>query len=190
MRARPDRIADGPSGGPRPPGRHGAALVIGLVVLVLCVPLVVALVHLLGSRPAPGQEADASGVTTISPSPMAAKPSPTLPAVPRDPDDAGVPTKESARAASAFVDAWLTKDSTARLDRLKDLTVTSLYEGLTYTDPAEIPAARRVGGPRVEDAGAYLVRYRVNLSDRSDVLVSTVYDGTRWLVGAIEPAAG
>ncbi len=189
MRAHPDRIASGPSAGPRPADRHGVAVAIGLVVLVLCVLLVVALVHLFSGRSAPGQEAAASGVT-VSPAPRPAKPSPTLPAVPRDPDDVGVPTKESARAAATFVDAWLTKDSTRRLDRLKDLTVTSLYEGLTYTDPAEIPAARRVGGPRVEDAGAYLVRYRVSLSDRSEVLVSTVYDGTRWLVGSIELAAG
>ena len=189
MRAQPDRIAFGPSAGPRPRSRTGVALAVGLGVLVLCVLLPVALVHLFSGGPTAGQEATASGVSIVSPGPEAAKPSPQ-PVVPRDPDDAGVPTKESARAAASFVDAWLTKDSARRLDRLKDLTVTSLYEGLTYTDPAEIPAARRVGGPRVEDAGAYLVRYRVTLSDRSEVLVSTVYDGTRWLVGSIEPAAG
>lgn len=188
MRALPDRIAFGPSAGLRPPGRHGAALAIG-IALVMCVVLVVALIHLLTGRSAPSPEV-ASAITTPGPSTPVAEPSPSLTAVPGDPDDAGVPSKESVQAAASFVDAWLTKDSTQRLGRLKDLTVSTLYEGLTYTDPAEIPTARRIGAPRVEDAGSYLVRYRVTLSNRSQVLVSTVYDGTRWLVGSIEPAVG
>lgn len=188
MRAQPDRVAFGPSPTARPPGRSGPALAIGMAALVLCLLLVVGLVHLFGGRSGTGRDSGAASRTSTPP-PMRPTTEPS-PDVPVDPDDAGVPSKESARAAGAFVDAWLTKDRSRRLQHLKNLTVTSLYEGLTFTDPAEIPTARRVGRPRVEDAGSYLVRYRVTLSDRSQVLVSTVYDGTRWLVESIDRAVG
>jgi hypothetical protein len=187
MRAQPDQVAYGPSGAPRPQGRHRAAVTVGLAALVLGVLLVAGLVHWLVGRSGTGPEA----ATTPQTSTPLASPTPSAtPYLNGDPDDAGVPSKESAKAAASFVDAWLTKDRTRRLERLKSLTVTSLYEGLTFTDVAEIPAARRVGGPRVEDAGSYLVRYRVTLSDRSEVLVSTVYDGSRWLVESVEPGDG
>ena len=94
------------------------------------------------------------------------------------------------RAAAAFVDAWLTKAPAKRLPALRNLTVPALYKGLTFTDPALIPTAHRAGQPRVEDTGPYLVRYRVSLSDRSEVIVAALYDGIHWLVESVEPAGG
>jgi hypothetical protein len=164
-------------------------LAVAVLVSIVVLALVGALAHhLLAGRSAPGPGRGASGV--VVPAPSARATPRRSSAVAGEPDDAGVSSKESANAAAAFVDAWLTKDRSQRLARLKATTVSSLYEGLTYTDPAEIPTAHRVGRPRVEDAGAYLVRYRVTLSDRSQVLVSTVYDGTGWLASAVDPVVG
>ena len=185
MRAQPDRIAFGPSVGRRPGGRHRAVLAAGITVLLVSALLVAVSAHLLAGRSAPPAADPVSGTPRPS---TRTEPPRASPAAPVEADDAGVPSKESAHAAAAFVDAWLTKDHSQRLDRLKDLAVTSLYEGLTYTDQAEIPTAHRVGSPRVENAGSYLVRYRVTLSDGSMVLVSTVYDGTLWLVASVDPA--
>jgi hypothetical protein len=190
MRAQPDRLASGPSGGPRPPGRPGSALATRTPVVAVCVLLVVALVYFFAVRSPRAPEPAAAGRTATQRSTPTAQSGPPSPKAAGQADDAGLPSRESAQAAAAFVDAWLTKDRAQRLARLKVLTVTSLYQGLTFTDPQEIPSAHRVGRPRVEDAGSYLVRYRVALSNGSEVLVSSVYEGNGWLVGSIEPSVG
>jgi hypothetical protein len=162
----------------------------GVLAFVVSLALVGALAYLLlAGRPEPGSGRAPSGVAATQPSPRATL-GPSLPAADAEPDDAGVPSKESERTATAFVDAWLTRDRSQRLARLKLLTVPPLYAGLAYTEPGEIPTAHLVGQPRVQDAGAYSIRYRVRLSDRSEILVSTVYDGTGWLVASVDPVVG
>jgi hypothetical protein len=191
MRARPDRLAAGPLTTKANRRRHVPVPLIGLIALVLTVALVVTVDRLLAEPESPSEGAGAPATATVSAGPTAdaTPPLPTPPAE-GDVDDSGKPSKQAARTAAAFVDAWLITDTTKRLARLKKVTVKPLYEGLVYTDPAQIPSAHRVGAPHVEGSGPYQVLYRVALSDESEVYVSTIYDGSVWLVESIEPVVG
>lgn len=132
------------------------------------------------SSPSPTTQASPSGVQRPTPTPL----HPTA-------------TTSSAAAAAAardFVTAWLTTDPAARQERLTATAVPHLAELLTQTDPAEIPDAHIVGSPRrvaLPDSerpehASDAVRFHVDLSDSSAVLVDLIPDGSNhWLAAAI-----
>jgi len=109
------------------------------------------------------------------------------------------PSASATAAATArdFVTAWLTTDPVDRQQRLADTAVPHLAQLLTQTDPAEIPDARIAGAPREvalpdsqrPEHAADAVRFHVDLSDGSAVLVDLIPDGSdHWLAAAIRAA--
>lgn len=130
-------------------------------------------------------------------SPTAHQPSPSAVTRPTPTPLRPTPSASPAKTARDFVTAWLTTDPQARKSQLADTAVPHLAELLTQTDPAEIPDVQISGTPhevalpdsqRPEHA-ADALRFRVDLTDGSAVLVDLIPDGSHgWLAAAIRPA--
>lgn len=95
----------------------------------------------------------------------------------------------TAEVVVRFVDAWLDRDEASRKASLAPLASPALAEELMLTDPANVPVARRVGPPVLEDASTYSAQFVQSLSTGMTVRVYLAADPEaryRWLATAVE----
>jgi hypothetical protein len=130
--------------------------------------------------------------------PVTAAPTPTpSPTERAEPTPSEVVTsaerKSATAAAEAFVDAWT---SGARQEQpraawrrsIRPLTTSTLYQGLSVTDPSRLPhaAIRRV---RADSVGAFAADFIVTLTSGLRLDVRMVSDRGRWVASDIRPVA-
>jgi hypothetical protein len=104
-----------------------------------------------------------------------------------------VERKAVTAAAKAFVDTWTSgarqaKARAAWRRAIRPLTTTTLYRGLSVTDPSRFPQGR-VRRVRIDAMGAFAADFTVTLTSGLRLDVRMVSDRGRWVASDIRPVA-
>ncbi|MBA8793673.1 cell division protein FtsN [Friedmanniella endophytica] len=135
--------------------------------------------------PAPSAVSKVAESTTPT---ITGSPTTTAPAGSDETQPSTAPT-ESRQAVEEFVRAWLDRDPQSRKQALQDSAVPALAEQLELTSLDNVPAARPVGPPSVEDVSPYSVTFSQQLSSDLTIRVLVVADPQArlgWLATSVE----